>query len=696
MVTVADIEPSALTVTPGRAQTLTLTVRNDGDDVEAYHLSVVGDAVDFVAIDPEMLLVHAGETGTAIATIEISQDDASRLGDLIVRFQIAPTLRPGESVLVEARAAIRSYSHVAAVLSPSTLEGRRDGAAEIAIANTGNTHTYADIMVSAGQLAVTVGRAHLALPAAGSESVNVSVRPKARLWRGEPVQHPFRVTVRPEGEPPIPLQGMFTQLPVLPAWAPKALLGAAAVAALGLVWLVVLVVGAIVQFPDASPNGTVMAEPLAVPVELSVTEKGRAGDPAIATLAVQMEDAPDDALVAVQVAWPAELTLTDSTCEGWVGAETGRELRGAPRSGDECLIDPSASPAEAQLTFSIARGNPDFEPPEIAVPTPPATFEVTAAATRILRLEDGEVRAIEPEAGTDFRRDAATIEVEPYPFWMDVEVLPPTPDDDGTREVTITVHRTLRGDGTDEEAQMSFELLLPGFAELSGRMGICDDYAQGGTVCVIDFPLRPDWDVDLAKWEVSATLEITDDSPNVGLVSARPVELTIGDEPVPEPQVPASIRGDEAQLVVADELFPVNVELAPAEAGAGEVVTATVEVAHVGFPAGVAAFRGGTWMLGLNLTWPESLTLTGQPRGCASFADEICTLPGPEAGGRAVVELSFTVAADIFDSGEVSASGAALGYDPTTEADRLDGRQQPPVGWPAEWIGSDAETFFPF
>lgn len=696
MATVADIEPDALTVTPGRAETLTLTVHNDGDDVEAYHLSVVDDAEDDVAIEPEMLLVHAGETGTATATINITQRDAWRVGDMIVRFHVTPTVRPGDPVIVEAVATITSFSNVAAALSRTTLEGRRGGGADIEMANTGNTHTYADIAASSGELAVAIDHAHVALPALGSESVGLTVRAKSLLWRGDPVQHPFIVTVGPEGEPPISLQGTFTQLPVFPGWALKALIGAGALAVLGLVWLVVLAWGTIVPPAGSSPTGTVVAEPLAVPVELTVAEKGRAGDPAVATLTVDVEDPPDDALVAVAVAWPAELSLTDSTCEGWVGAEIDRELRGEPRSGDECLIDPSGSPAEVALTFSTPVGDPNVEPPEVAVPTPPATFEVTAAATRLLTIEDGEVTAIEPEAGMDPQQDAATIEVEPYPFWMDVEVVPPAHDDDGTREVRITVHRTLRGDGTDEEAQMGFELLLPQFAELSGQMGICDDHAEGGRVCIIDFPLRPNWDVDLAKWEVTATLEITDDAPNVGLVSARPVELTIDGDPVPEAQVPANIRGAEAQLVVADELFPVNVELAPAEATAGELVTATVEVTHSGFPPEVEAFRDGTWMLSLNLAWHESLTLNGQPGGCASFEGGVCTLPAPDAGAAAVIELSFTVAADVFDSGEVSASSAGLSYDPTTEADQLDGRQQPAVGWPAEWIGSDAATFFPF
>ena len=90
-----DIEPSSLALTPGKAEVFTLTVRNDGDEVEAYHLTAVDEAAKYVVIEPETLLVHPGDTATAAATITLEHTGRWAVGDLIVRFHIVPAVQPG-------------------------------------------------------------------------------------------------------------------------------------------------------------------------------------------------------------------------------------------------------------------------------------------------------------------------------------------------------------------------------------------------------------------------------------------------------------------------------------------------------------------------------------------------------------------------------------------------------------------------
>ncbi|WP_448002665.1 COG1470 family protein [Agromyces bauzanensis] len=681
MVTVVDIDPASLAVTPGQAETFTLTVRNDGDDVEAYHLSAAGDAADQVVIQPETLLVHPGETGTATATITLEHGGRWPVGDLIVRFEVVPATHPDDLVAVEAIVSIRSFSEVDAVLSPTALEGRRGDETVISIANSGNTHAYADIAVSAGELTVAMDRARATIPAGSTETVELGLRVPKPLWRGDPVAHPFFVTVTPEDAPAVPLEGTFTQLPVFSKWALTAALGAAGVlVVLAAVWLAALAWNNAVKPVAASQSPTATAEtsapaPVDVGVELVADDLGQAGDAAVTVLDAEIDDAPDGALVAVEVEWPDELGLADSTCEGWVGAEIDRELQGPPRSGDECLIDPSRSRTSAELTFA----------------TPPAGFsgEVTATATRLVTLDDGEVEELETGAGSDFGDAELAIEVQPYPFWLEVVVADPPEFDDGRRQATIGVHRTLARDGTDESARMAFEFLLPGFAELSFMEG-CDALGANEATCVLFFPS------DLEFWSVTATFETRDDPPDAGPVSAAGVELEVGGVPVPPSEVGERIRGADALLIAVDDLFPVDVELDTDEAEAGEAVTATVAVTHTPLPNDVDAFRDGSWVLGLELSWPDALVLNGEPSGCASFDRGVCELPGPAGDDRAVVTLSFTVADDAFENGDVAANGASLVYDPTTEADERDGREVPPVELPREWIGSDAATFFPF
>ena len=124
MATVADIEPASLALTPGEPEVFTLTVRNDGEEVEAYHLSAVNDAADHVVIDPDTLLVHPGETGTATATITLERTGRWSVGGRDRPFPHRSGRAADEFLVVEAIATIQSFSDVAAVLSPPALEGR--------------------------------------------------------------------------------------------------------------------------------------------------------------------------------------------------------------------------------------------------------------------------------------------------------------------------------------------------------------------------------------------------------------------------------------------------------------------------------------------------------------------------------------------------------------------------------------------
>ncbi|MEV1131933.1 hypothetical protein [Agromyces sp. NPDC049794] len=678
MDTVVDIEPASFAVTPGRAETVTLTVHNHGEDVEAYHLSAAGEAADQIVIEPETLLLHPGKSGTAVATIALPAEARWPVGHLLLRFEIAPAVHPDDLVAVEAIASVRPFSEVDAALSSPDLDGRRGDTTGILIANSGNAHVYAGLAVAAGELAVAVERSRVTIPAGSTESVELGLRVRRLLWRGDPVEHPFAVTVAPETAPAVRLEGTFTQLPVFsPRGFTAALAVAGALIVLVVVWLAALAWN-VFSPVGASPSQTTAAEtsePVNVAVALAAGDLGQAGDAAVATLSAEVANAPDGALVAIAVQWPAELALSDSTCERWVGPEIDRELQGPPRSGDECLIDPSGSDGSAQLTF--------------ATPPPGFNGQVDATATRLLTLEDGEVQELETADGSSFGQAGLPIELRPYPFWLDLAITEPSDADQGERQATIGVHRTLSGDGSDESARMAFELLLPGFAELDFFDG-CDALGDNDATCVVYFG------ADLDYWEVTATFETDVDPPRAGPVSVQGVELSVDDVEVPPAQIGPQIRGAEQLLIAVDDLFPVDVELDSEEAEAGETVTANVEITHTPLPSDVQTLRTGSWALAVELTWPESLILNGGPRGCISFDRGICGLPGPAEGGRAVITLQFTVADDAFDSGDVAANGARLLYDPTTEADERDDREQPPVELPAEWIGSDTAEFFPF
>ncbi len=671
-----DIEPASFAVTPGTSEVLTLTIRNDGDDVEAYHLTVVDDAADHVVIEPDTLLAHPGETVTATATLTLENTGGWSLGDLIVRFRIVPAGQPDEFLVVEAIAAIQSFSDLSAVLSPPALEGRRSADAEVTITNVGNTPTYAEVSVSAGELALFVDPSRAALPADSTERVKLTVRARSLLWRGEPAQHPFLVTVTPEGRQSISLDGTFTQLPIFAKGALTAAIAVGAVAVVALiVWVGALVVGGLPASRVAStpsetapPSEAPLPEPeVRMVLTTAADETTKAGDSVAFTLEPDVEKAPAGSLLAVEVAWPEGLVLTEDECEAWVAPESDQVLENRPRSGDECLIELTRGRNDAVLTFA----------------TPPAGFTgaVSASATRLVTLDRDAATTLETAPASDFGDVAAAeITLAPYLFWLEVVDGAPT---GGAPDATVVIHHVMRGDGTDQETTMAFEIAPPAFVDRVLFFRGCSYYE--GSTCSVYFSSNAD-DPTNTTWEVGVWFD-PEDARGIGPLSVTGTSLTN----VPTNEVSRWIRGTEG-LVVSERMFDIDVRLDTDEdPGQGETVTATIDVIPVELPAEVTSYSEGTWALQLELLWPEGLVPVGTATGCA-LVDHLCTLPDLDPGETATITMRFTVA-DPFDAGEVRATGAALGYDPTTAADGRDGRTQPVVSLPAHWIGSDAEWF---
>ena len=671
-----DIEPASLAVTPGEPQTLTLTVQNDGEDVEAYRLSVVDDAAPYVVMEPDTVLVRPGETATATATITLEHTRRWRQGDLIVRFHVVPAGQPDAFLVVEAIATVQSFSDVAAVLSPVALEGRRRAAAEVTIANAGNTATQAEVSVSSGELVLIINKSRVDLPPNSTETVELGVRARSTRWRGEPVQHPFAVTVAPEDAEAISLSGTFTQLPVFARWAFIAAIsaGAVAVAAL-LVWAGagLLGAGSSVQ-AESTPSATASETPQPPPepdvrtvLTTDVDDTVRAGDPVVVTLEPTAEEVPRDSLLAVEVEWPEGLSLASDDCEAWVAADRDRVLEGAARSGDECIIDLSTGRTDAELTFD----------------TTPAGVEdvVNARATRLVTLDDDEATSVETGPASDFGAAASVdLVLEPYLFWLEVVDGEPS---DGGPDATVIIHHIMRGDGTDPIATMAFQIVPPPFVEQINTGPRCQPFED--STCSLPYDNDPG-DPTNTTYEVGVWFE-PEDARGVGSLSVVGTALTS----VASNEVAGSIRGAEG-IVVSDRLYDVDVSLdSDEQPGQAETVTATVEVLANDAPADVA-YREGSATLGLELAWPPRLVPVAPPTGCSTLTDRLCTLPNPGPGESSRITMRFTVD-DSLEGGEVRATGVALTHDPTTAADRRDGREQAAVTLPAHWIGTNAEWF---
>ncbi|MFD8059620.1 hydrolytic protein [Streptomyces cyaneofuscatus] len=249
-----------VTVSPGGTATTTLTVRNDGDIVEAYTLEVVGDCAAWSTVEPARVSLYPGTSETVTLTFTPPRSHEVKAGETPLAVRVLPAEHPESVVVPEGTVTVEPFHELRTELEPRRRRGWLGARFRTAVQNKGNTPV--DVAFTGKQageelrLGFTPGQKRLE-PGESAE-MRLKVRAAKLIWFGEPVSWPFEVEaaeavapveaveaeaggkepVRPEPaqpEPvrPEPVPGEFLQLPVLPKWL---LIVLAALLALLLAW----------------------------------------------------------------------------------------------------------------------------------------------------------------------------------------------------------------------------------------------------------------------------------------------------------------------------------------------------------------------------------------------------------------------------------------------------------------------------
>ncbi|MFJ9977136.1 COG1470 family protein [Streptomyces cyaneofuscatus] len=265
MTTSAELEIPTVTVSPGGTATTTLTVRNDGDIVEAYTLEVVGDCAAWSTVEPARVSLYPGTSETVTLTFAPPRSHEVKAGETPLAVRVLPAEHPESVVVPEGTVTVEPFHELRTELEPRRRRGWLGARFRTAVQNKGNTPV--DVAFTGKQageelrLGFTPGQKRLE-PGESAE-IRLKVRAAKLIWFGEPVTWPFEVEaaeaeapveavaaeaggkepVRPEPvrpEPaqpetvrPEPVPGEFLQLPVLPKWL---LIVLAALLALLLAW----------------------------------------------------------------------------------------------------------------------------------------------------------------------------------------------------------------------------------------------------------------------------------------------------------------------------------------------------------------------------------------------------------------------------------------------------------------------------
>lgn len=337
----------------GGQTSMELLVRNEGETVGNYTMSVDGLPDSWLTVTPQLVCLNPwgkGEPYEATITVlfhppRAAQSTARRWPlRLIVHErpradETGPTAEGVHAGTIDAGLTVGRFVDVAAQLEPTRLAGRRSGHAMVVLRNRGNDTTRVELGASDAAAACDFifDDATPTVRADGRRDMAMTVRAKRRPWFGTAITHRLEVIVSAAGHTTDPqkLQAVFVQQPLFPRPWGRVLAALAAVVIAGGVAIAATSGPSPSPTPDplttpstagglpeetatpedtATPEETSTPEDTATPEETSTPEDTKSGDGAVSAADVddicqqaydEYNDLPfaetTDEIVAVQV-----------------------------------------------------------------------------------------------------------------------------------------------------------------------------------------------------------------------------------------------------------------------------------------------------------------------------------------------------------------------------------------------------------
>jgi hypothetical protein len=127
---------------------------------------------------------------------------------------------PSGSVVEEGVIDVAPFVDVTAEMVPGKVEASSKAHFEVAVDNLGNHPVAVELTPHDPEddLEFRLERSRVDLNPGTAAFVRMRVQPKKRFLRGQPLRHPFRVVVQPEGRESFPAEGTMVQRQLLPKW----------------------------------------------------------------------------------------------------------------------------------------------------------------------------------------------------------------------------------------------------------------------------------------------------------------------------------------------------------------------------------------------------------------------------------------------------------------------------------------------
>lgn len=217
-----SLSSNAIAVDPGRDQSVELQVRNNGTVVDAFELTILGEAAAWSAAEPPSLNLFPGTEGTARIHFRPPRSSSVPAGTLPWGVRVASREDPDGSSVEEGTVEVLPFLERTAELVPRSSHGRRRARYELAVDNRGNTLLNSDLAVIEpdGHLRYRFDPAAAVVRPGEAEFLALTTIARKPFWRGTPKTRPFKVQVGTADETisPTLVDGIMVQDPRLPRW----------------------------------------------------------------------------------------------------------------------------------------------------------------------------------------------------------------------------------------------------------------------------------------------------------------------------------------------------------------------------------------------------------------------------------------------------------------------------------------------
>jgi hypothetical protein len=213
------LDPATLTAAPGETARSTVTVYNNGSQVEEFTVSATGAAAAWVTFSPAVLQVYPGASVTCAVMFAPPLRERADAGRTPLAVRAVSTLHPDLTVGADGAAEVETFHQLTATLTPLQSSGRGVTQHNIELVNAGNSTETVRIRATdpTAKMRFGVPPDEVSVPP-GSQYVPVSVwPPKHRFGRRRWL--PFQLIITPATDtPPLRLDGTRESRPTFPRW----------------------------------------------------------------------------------------------------------------------------------------------------------------------------------------------------------------------------------------------------------------------------------------------------------------------------------------------------------------------------------------------------------------------------------------------------------------------------------------------